>query len=155
MEHSLAPSITGNIDVMGLSCRNGPNTCTTTLGQQDQFRLQGSKWLLSNFIVISKDRYSRVKEIYTSYEQVFRDKENRYVFSELGKLLTQVFSNVEKKRITTECKGKRQREWVYCGIMLKPVSSTVSTFRENIEIPYYRNVSLASTEDGNRPSIRI
>ena len=38
--------------------------------------------------------------------------------------------------------------------MLKRVSSTVSTLRENVEIPYCRNVSLALTEDGNRPSIR-
>ena len=106
MELSLAPSITGNIDVMGLSCRNGPNTCTTTLRLQDRFRPQASKWLLSNFIVVSKDRYSRVEEIYTSYEQVFPDKENRYVFSELGRLLKQVFPNAEK-RITVESEGKR------------------------------------------------
>ena len=89
-----------------------------------------------------------------SYEQTFPDKENRYVFSELGKLLKQVFPNVEKKRITVECGGMRRREWVYCGIMLKQVSSTVSTFRKNVEMPYCKNVPLASTEDGNRPSIR-
>ena len=119
MDHSLASSITGNIDVMGLSSRNGPNMCTTTLRQQDRYRLQASKWLLSNFIVVSKDRYSRVEEICTSYEQTFPDKENQYVFSELGKLLKQVLPNVEEKRITVECGGIRRREWVYCGIMLK------------------------------------
>ena len=37
---------------------------------------------------------------------------------------------MEKKRITVECRGIRRREWVYCGIMLKRVSSAVSTFKK-------------------------
>ena len=80
--------------------------------------------LLDTFVSTSnQDGYVEVEEISAKYEESFPDKENRYIFSELGKLMKHVFPSVQKKRLTIQKQAKRKREWVYTGIKFKVVYS--------------------------------
>ena len=54
--------------------------------------------LLDTFVSTSnQDGYIEVDQISAKYEESFPDKENRHIFSELGKLAKRVFPGVQKK----------------------------------------------------------
>ena len=59
--------------------------------------------LLDTFVSTrDQDGYVEVELISAKYEESFPDKESRYIFSELGKLMKRIFPGVQKKMFTIQ-----------------------------------------------------
>ena len=66
--------------------------------------------------------YQVIEDVNKLYQKDF-DKENQYCSSELGKLCKQTFPGITRTRTTVLRDGKKKREWVYQGLVLRDSAS--------------------------------